>query len=65
VAEIGVPTTLIVGANDGPLPAAMAQLQGLIPGAALDVIAEAGHLPNIDQPAAFNATLLRHLSAHR
>jgi 3-oxoadipate enol-lactonase len=65
VGEITAPTTLIVGANDGPLPQAMQQLQGLIPGAALEVIADAGHLPNIDQPAAFNAALLRHLSAHR
>lgn len=65
VGEIRTPTTMIVGANDGPLPQAMQQLQGLIPGAALEVIADAGHLPNIDQPAAFNAALLRHLLAHR
>lgn len=65
VAGITTPTTMIVGANDGALPAAMQHLQGLIAGSALEVIADAGHLPNIDQPAAFNAALLRHLSAHR
>lgn len=65
VGDITTPTTLIVGANDGPLPQAMQQLQGLIRGAHLEVIADAGHLPNIDQPAAFNAALLRHFSAHR
>lgn len=65
VAEISTPTTMIVGANDGPLPAAMQHLQGLIASAALEVIPDAGHLPNTDQPAAFNAALLRHLSAHR
>lgn len=60
VDRIVAPTTLVVGANDGPLPQAMADLQRLIPGSVLEVIADAGHLPNIDQPAAFNAALLRH-----
>ncbi|WP_233838180.1 alpha/beta fold hydrolase [Paraburkholderia sp. ZP32-5] len=58
---IDVPTTLIVGANDAALPQAMEQLSTLIPEARLDVIANAGHLPNIDQPDAFNDALLRHL----
>lgn len=60
VSRIQAPTTLVVGANDGPLPQAMADIQKLIPGCVLEVIAGAGHLPNIDQPAAFNAALLRH-----
>ena len=64
VARISTPTTLIVGANDGPLPAAMQALQALIPGAALEVISHAGHLPNIDQPTAFNAALMRHFFRH-
>jgi 3-oxoadipate enol-lactonase len=59
--RIATPTTLIVGANDGPLPQAMQEIQARIPGAALEVIDGAGHLPNIDQPDAFNAALLRHL----
>jgi 3-oxoadipate enol-lactonase len=60
VAEIHTPLTMIVGANDGPLPQAMADLQTRIAGARLKVIAGAGHLPNIDQAAAFNAAMLRH-----
>jgi 3-oxoadipate enol-lactonase len=60
VPRIQAPTTLIVGANDGPLPQAMGDLQKLIPGSVLEVIAGAGHLPNIDQPAAFDAALVRH-----
>jgi len=59
VPRITVPTTLIVGANDGPLPGALRDIQVLLPGAALAVIADAGHLPNIDQPEAFNTALLR------
>jgi 3-oxoadipate enol-lactonase len=61
VAGIALPVTLIVGANDGMLPDAMRELQSMIPGAALDVIPGAGHLPNIDQPEAFNTALCRHL----
>jgi 3-oxoadipate enol-lactonase len=60
VGLITAPTTLIVGANDGPLPQAMADIQKQISGAMLEVIPGAGHLPNIDQPEAFNAALLRH-----
>ena len=63
VGSIQTPITLIVGANDGPLPQAMQGLKDLIPGAVLETIADAGHLPNIDQPAAFNAALLRHFAA--
>jgi 3-oxoadipate enol-lactonase len=62
VGRISAITTLIVGANDGPLPQALAEIQTLIPGAVLEVIPHSGHLPNIDQPKAFNAALLRHMA---
>jgi 3-oxoadipate enol-lactonase len=62
VGRIAAKTTLIVGANDGPLPQAMADIQALIPNAVLEVIPQAGHLPNIDQATAFNAALLRHFA---
>lgn len=65
VGGITVPTTLLVGANDGPLPDAMRHLQSLIRGAELEVIPDAGHLPNIDQPAAFQGALLRHFDRVR
>ncbi len=58
---ITLPTTLIVGANDGVLPAAMGDIAQRIRGSVLDTLPDAGHLPNVDQPAAFNAALLRHL----
>lgn len=62
VKDIALPTTLIVGDRDGVLPAAMADIAQRIPGCVLESIAEAGHLPNVDQPEAFNAALLRHLA---
>jgi 3-oxoadipate enol-lactonase len=61
IGRIGAPTTLLVGGNDGVLPQVMRELQALIPGAVLAEIPNAGHLPNIDQPEAFNIALLRHL----
>ncbi|HSV54331.1 MAG TPA: alpha/beta fold hydrolase [Burkholderiaceae bacterium] len=63
VGRITAPTQWVVGANDGPLPDAMRHLQSLVPGSALEVIEGAGHLPNIDQPAAFNAVVARRLRA--
>ena len=60
IGRIAVPTTLIVGANDGPLPQAMREIHAQIAGSHLEVIPQAGHLPNVDQPEAFNAALLRH-----
>jgi 3-oxoadipate enol-lactonase len=62
VEKIRTPVTLVVGANDQPLPDAMAHLQTRIPDAKLEVIPGAGHLPNIDQPDAFDAALLRHFA---
>lgn len=60
VSHIKVPTTLIVGAKDGPLPQAMQDMQQRIVGAKLEVIPDAGHLPNIDQSVLFNAAMMRH-----
>jgi 3-oxoadipate enol-lactonase len=58
--QIRVPTTLLVGAKDGPLPLAMQDMHQRIPGARLEVIPDAGHLPNIDQSISFNAAMMRH-----
>jgi 3-oxoadipate enol-lactonase len=52
--------TLLVGANDGPLPQAMGHIAGLVKGSKLDIIPNAGHLPNIDQSTRFNASMMRH-----
>ena len=60
LSDIKVPTTLIVGAKDGPLPQAMQNMQQHISGSHLAVIPDAGHLPNIDQSVLFNAAMMRH-----
>ncbi|WP_176463991.1 alpha/beta fold hydrolase [Bordetella genomosp. 11] len=60
--KVDLPVTLICGDNDGVLPAEMASLAQRIPGAVLEMIPGAGHLPNIENPAAFDAALMRHLA---
>jgi 3-oxoadipate enol-lactonase len=60
LARIVTLTTLIVGANDGVLPDVMSRLAAVMGDATLEVIPNAGHLPNVDNAAMFNAALLRH-----
>jgi 3-oxoadipate enol-lactonase len=57
LASMPAHTTLIVGDKDGVLPGVMADLARRIPSCHLEVITGAGHLPNLEQPAAFNAAL--------
>jgi len=55
--RIDIPTALIWGARDGVVsPAYAERYRAAIPGATLDVIADAGHFPHWEQPEAF-ATL--------
>jgi 3-oxoadipate enol-lactonase len=61
LSRVSTPCTLVVGAKDIPLPQAMREIQEQIANAVLDVIPNAGHLPNVDQPELFNEVLLRHL----
>ena len=52
---IRVPVLLVAGEQDGAMPSVMRALQQRIPGSRFADIADAGHLPNLEQPAAFNA----------
>jgi len=54
---ICTPTLMIVGDADGPHPEEMRALAQLVPGARLVEIGPAGHLSNLEQPAAFNRAL--------
>jgi 3-oxoadipate enol-lactonase len=56
---IEVPTHVVVGADDTLTPPDVARAMAeRIPGARLSVIANAGHLSNLEQPPAFNAAVL-------
>jgi 3-oxoadipate enol-lactonase len=53
--SVAVPTLVLVGEHDTIAPPHLSrELAGLIPGAQLVVIPDAGHLPNEENPAAFN-----------
>jgi pimeloyl-ACP methyl ester carboxylesterase len=60
---IGVPTLIIVGDRDTPFMAPSEYMAKKIPGARLEVIADAGHASNLDQPEAFNRVLLDFLGS--
>lgn len=64
--DIKVPTHIIVGEEDTLTPPALSQaMAARILGARLSIIKGAGHLSNIEQPAAFNAAALPFLLEHR
>ncbi len=62
--SVAAPTTVIVGDEDGATPPELArQLAGLIPGARLEIVAGAGHLPCIERPEAMRALIEAHMKA--
>jgi 3-oxoadipate enol-lactonase len=66
VEQIAVPTLVVTGDEDAVYPPATAEAMARrIPGARLAVIAAAGHVSNLEQPEAFNETVLGFLRAHR
>jgi pimeloyl-ACP methyl ester carboxylesterase len=54
---VSVPTLVIVGDQDTPFLAPCEYMAKKIPGARLEVITDAGHSSNLDQPEAFNRVL--------
>jgi 3-oxoadipate enol-lactonase/4-carboxymuconolactone decarboxylase len=62
--RIACPTTVVVGDKDiATTPARAAALRDLIPGAKLVTIAEAAHIPTLEQAEAATRTILDHLAA--
>ncbi len=63
LAAIDCPVQIIVGEKDAGTPVAMSEaIHKAIPGSELVVLPDASHLSNLEQPAAFNAALLRFLA---
>ncbi|MBI1815005.1 MAG: alpha/beta fold hydrolase [Deltaproteobacteria bacterium] len=60
--HIAVPTLLLAGANDKPFLAGMDYMAAKIPTATKVLIDDAGHAPNIEQPAAFNEAVASFLA---
>jgi pimeloyl-ACP methyl ester carboxylesterase len=55
--SIGVPTLVLVGANDAPFLAAADYMVSKIPAATKVLLEGAGHASNLDRPEAFNAAV--------
>jgi len=64
VGRIRTRTLVVVGANDVSTPPdAARELAAAIPHAGLEIIADANHLANLDQPESFNTAVARFLRA--
>ncbi len=64
--KIAVPTLVITGEADRTAPPEVARrMAERIPGASCQVVPHAGHLLNLEQPAAFHAALLAFLASFR
>ncbi|HSE79267.1 MAG TPA: alpha/beta fold hydrolase [Alphaproteobacteria bacterium] len=64
--NIKAPTLLVFGGDDRLTPPAIGERMAKeIPDSRLVVIADAGHLPNIERPAEFNAVVLDFLRQHK
>jgi pimeloyl-ACP methyl ester carboxylesterase len=62
--QVAVPTLVVVGDEDEFTPIADAELiAARVPGATLEIIQGAAHLPNLERPAEFNAALTRFLES--
>ncbi len=66
LSRFGGPCLVLVGDGDVVTPPEKAKaMAALVPGASLELIANAGHLTNLEQPAAFGAALERFLAPLR
>jgi 3-oxoadipate enol-lactonase len=65
LAEIGVPTLVMVGEEDEPDIHSISEIVSTrIPGAVRVILADAGHMPNQDQPGEFNQIVRDFLLSH-
>ena len=63
-ATIDVPTLVVVGDEDVPTPVKEARtLASLIAGSRLEILTQAGHLSNVERPAAFNTVVSEFLAS--
>ena len=63
---VNVPTLFVRGASDGIVSADyLARYAALIPQARIKIVAQAGHLPQVEQPAATAATVLQFLQGEQ
>ncbi len=65
LAQVAVPALLLAGSHDPTAPAALMQrMAARLAGAEFAALAGAGHIANVEQPAAFNAAVVSFLRRH-
>lgn len=62
LANISVPTLLIAGSRDAPIPDAMRNIHEAIRQSKFEIVADAGHLPNVEKSSGFNAIVAKFLA---
>lgn len=60
--RVKVPVLVVCGENDEPFLGASRRMHEVIPGSRMEIIEGAGHSPQIETPAAFNAVITEFLS---
>lgn len=60
--RVKVPALVVCGENDEPFLGASRRMHEVIPGSRMEIIEGAGHSPQIETPAAFNAVITEFLS---
>ena len=66
IAKIRAPAHFVVGADDKLTPPAMHhEMAAKMAGAPVSILADAGHLSNIENPDAFNAVALHWLKSRK
>ncbi|MBI1198674.1 MAG: alpha/beta fold hydrolase [Phenylobacterium sp.] len=60
--QITTPTLLLSGGEDLPHPEILKRMSAAIPGATYAEVPDAAHLPNVEQPAAFNRVISEFLA---
>jgi pimeloyl-ACP methyl ester carboxylesterase len=64
LSTINVPTLVIAGEEDTLIPLSEARaLQAGIAGSRLEILSQAGHLPNLERPSAFNTVITEFLAS--
>ncbi len=63
LARLNVPTTVVVGELDSTMLEDCVRLSETIPGADLTVVPDAGHVPQLENPEAWEAALVRFLES--
>jgi 3-oxoadipate enol-lactonase len=65
LARLGCPVLRLAGATDGTTPALLSELQAELPGSTYACLEGAGHISNLEQPAAFTEALVGFLNHER